>query len=85
MDSHAALEKVVDHLKATPPRAKEALAELEGVLKQSTVDPRANLYQAIALSLTGETKKAATHAKLAADVAQNIAKEATELLSRLTR
>ena len=85
MDTHEVLQKVEGHLKATPPRAKEAIADLEGVLKQSTVDPRANLYQAIALSLTGEKKKAVTHAKLAADVAQNIAKEATELLTRLTQ
>ena len=80
-----ALERVELNLKATPPKTKEALKELENVLKTSSHDPRANLYQAIALSLNGEKDRAVQYAQLAQRVAQDIQNEATALLQKLPK
>lgn len=80
-----ALEKIEEYLKANPPKLNEALKDLEEVLKVSGIDPRANLYQALALALTGAKEKAVPYAQLAARVSQDIHQEAQDLLNRLPR
>jgi hypothetical protein len=78
-----ALESIELKLKAKPPKAEEALKELENVLKTSSHDPRANLYQALALSLTGQKQRAVEYAQLAQRVAADIQNEAAELLKKI--
>jgi hypothetical protein len=80
-----ALEQIELKLKSNPPQAQEALKELENVLRTSGHDPRANLYQALALSLVGEKDRAVQYAQLASRVAQDIHQEASALLERLPK
>lgn len=80
-----ALESIELKLKAKPPKAEEALKELENVLKTSSHDPRANLYQALALSLIGQKDRAVEYAQLAQRIATDIQTEAKALLERLPK
>ena len=79
------LESIELKLKAKPPKAEEALKELENVLQKSSHDPRANLYKALALSLVGQKDRAVEYAQLAERVAKDIQAEASALLERLPK
>lgn len=85
MDLTAEIQRVEKLLTNKPPQAAEALKALEPILKASSVDPRANLYQAMALSLTGKKEQAVTHATLAATMSHHIFEEATSLLDALKK
>lgn len=83
--STGTLDRVEEHLKSTPPKAEEALSELKPFLEHSKADPRANLYQAVALSLLGKVDEASIYATLAEGIAEDIRSEAAALLAKLPK
>lgn len=82
-DSHSQIENAERHIRSTPPNPEEALKLLAPLLNATPEDPRANLYQALALSLQGKKREAMPFALRAVELSNHLREAASALMEKL--